>query len=523
MWEGELGWVREFARDLDARPALPDAGPEELEKHAGQIAHLQDIFSLVASLSPEKRPDVKAWDEVVAPLWRRLFAKGDDVDRYILGDLWSSILLDAGETERATRALVGVVASARNFYLFEEGLERCREIRRLCASEPGVPLAQLVNVEGSIHFLMGDPEAAEGSYNEALALAASIKEEDFPFWIGATKSDFLAQEQFNLIESWFERAERSPLVQRESLAVKAENMVSEVEALPLSQGFKHFRAVAAAQLAILRRDFSKARAALLRLGEKGGVVEGPYQYPLYTIRCRLESRICQLEEDWDGAYAWLRGALKEGLRNAFPTEEQLVLSQALVVIKGLGAFHHPRPEAGLVADMVQLLEDKDWYTGRSHSRSVGELARKVGEAINQNGGPELNITRLHMAGLLHDIGKLRCPWSLLNKIGPITPRERVLLHQHSEHGADILRTIGMSDIAAVVEQHHETMNGAGYPKGITPQPMGAVVAVCDVYEASVTPNRRYKEPKTPPAIIEELKTLAGTLYWRPAVEALARI
>ncbi len=523
MWDKELSWIRGFARDLEARPALPEASPEDLEEHSRQVVHLQDLFSLLASLPASRRPEISAWDDEVAPLWRRLFAKGDDIDRYVLGDLWASILMDSGEIERATRALVGVVASARNFYLFDEGLARCQEARELCAGKSIVPLAQLINVEGSIHSIQGDFEAAERSYNDALAMAMPLDDKDFQIWIGATKSDFLSQEQFNLIETWLEKAETAPPPERNLLAEQVRSKLAALDAMRLSAGFSRFRSVSVAQLAIVERDFAKARQALLSLGEADNIVEGPYKYPLLTVRCRLESRICQLEGDWPGAYEWVRGALKEGLRHAFPTEEQMVLAEALKVLKGLGASRQSRPEAGLVSDLVQLLEDKDWYTGRSHSQSVGALARRVGEVLNHAFETAMDLGRLNMAGLLHDIGKLRCPWSLLNKIGPITPRERVLLHQHSEHGAAILRTIGMDDIAAIVEQHHETMNGSGYPKGVPPQPMGAVVAVCDVYEASVTPNRRYKEPKAPEAIIEELKTLSGILYWPPAVEALARL
>jgi HD-GYP domain-containing protein (c-di-GMP phosphodiesterase class II) len=191
------------------------------------------------------------------------------------------------------------------------------------------------------------------------------------------------------------------------------------------------------------------------------------------------------------------------------------------VLRGLHESSDLSSEEGLVQDLALLLEDKDWYTGQSHSRSVGKLALRLGQALKEGQGWDLDLDILGRAGLLHDIGKLRVPWSLLNKIAPITPKEWSLLRDHSLHGADLLSKMGMGPVGMVVLQHHEALDGSGYPEGKAPGKMASIVAVCDVYEATVTPNRRYKVPKGSAHALNELRREAGRLYHPQVVEALA--
>ena len=152
---------------------------------------------------------------------------------------------------------------------------------------------------------------------------------------------------------------------------------------------------------------------------------------------------------------------------------------------------------------------------------MGQLALRLGENLKESQGWDLDLDLLGRAGLLHDIGKLRVPWSLLNKIAPITPKEWSLLRDHSLHGADLLSEMGMGPVGMIVLQHHETLDGSGYPHGRVPGRMASIVAVCDVYEATVTPNRRYKVPQMPRYALRELRKGAGRLYDPQVVEALA--
>lgn len=519
-WEGELEFIAAFARDLQARPTLQESGAEDLAAHAEQVAHLQDLLSLIASVAPKERPPVVAWDDVLGPFWRRLYAKGDDVTRYILADLWRGVLLDAGELDRYFRSTAGVVASARNFYRFEEALAACNEAASVATGDPSAAYANLLNTQGSVHLCMGNHLDAELCYGAALEMGLGTVETDLASYPGVSRDDFVAQEKMNILEVWIRGGHEAQPKEREKFILKARSLLEDLEASRCSASFQRIIEVHRAEIFMLEGRLAEAAAALLtqRSGESQ---EGPYAFSMSAMNSRLLSKVAALNGDWGEAYRWIRLAMKEGTTRAYPLQDQFVLEQAIAVLRGLHKTRDLDSEERLVRDLSLLLEDKDWYTGRSHSRSVGRLATCLGKTLNQTKGWDLDMEILSRAGLLHDIGKLRVPWSLLNKIAPITPKEWSLLRDHSLHGADLLSAMGMGIVGEVVLQHHEAMDGTGYPYGKAPDRMASVVAVCDVYEASVTPNRRYKVPKDSDAAIWELRNGSGQRYQGEVVEALA--
>lgn len=522
MWDAELEFVRTFARDLESRPPLPAASPDELDAHAAQIQRLQDLLNLLASLPPERRPPAAAWDDEVAPLWRRLFARGSDIDRYTLAEPWYRLLLEAGERDRALRTLTGRIASARNFRRYDEALALAAEGRRSADGSHSAALANLLNTEGSVHYCRGDFAAAERSYTEARDLAGRLDDADCKRWIGAGRDQFLGQELFNIFCTMIDRAMGGD-GSRERWLERARTLRAELDSLGLGGSFWSLERVADVEYAIAAGDgvtAAEGLAALEAEADRGG----PYAYPLLATHARLLSRLRASEGDWPGAYEAVRRALQSVTRHNYPGEDQMVLDQAVAVLKGLHASGAARAERDMVDDLVRLLEDKDWYTGRSHSRSVARLSQKVAQAANETLGLGLDVERVHTAGLLHDIGKLRCPWSLLNKVAPITPRERSFLQEHSRHGRDFLREIGASgEVAALVDEHHEAMDGSGYPEGRPPSAEGAVVGICDVFEAAITPNRRYKRPKTRETALAEIRGQSGRLYHPAAVGGLLKV
>jgi putative nucleotidyltransferase with HDIG domain len=513
--------ISEAVRELRHRPPLPQASAESLDEHARAIAHLQNILGLVATLPGAKRPPVAQWDDVLGPLWRLLFAKGADIDRYSLARQWRPVLQEAGETDRHLRTTTAMAASARNFFHFEEALEYCREGRAAARLRPSAALANLVNTEGIIHTCVGDFDAAEASFQDAETLAASLPEEELLRWAGVGRSDFLGQERLNRIDVLLRRGFTSEGREKAAAVAAAGSALAEMERDPLDVGLRQLYLQDLAELAILRERFVEARDLLTRL-YFDPQSSGPYRFSLQASQSRLMSVAFSREGDWNGAYHWIRKAVRESVGQCYPAEEQFVLEQALVVLRGLHGSS-PSTREDLIRDLVRLLEEKDWYTGRSHARGVSRLAALLAERLCNGAGWRLPMDVLKEAGLLHDIGKLRIPWSLLNKIAPLTPTEMNLLREHARHGGVLLREIGMTDVADVVEQHHEAMDGSGYPAGRPPSDMAAVIAVCDAFEASVTPNRKYKEPKTKVTAVAELVSGAGRIYHRDVVEALIQV
>ncbi len=141
--------------------------------------------------------------------------------------------------------------------------------------------------------------------------------------------------------------------------------------------------------------------------------------------------------------------------------------------------------------LANALEAKDPYT-RGHSERVAELARRI--ALEAGVAPAAADT-VARAGLLHDLGKIAIPESVLRKPGALTGEEWAVMRQHPVVGAQIVAPLEFfADGAVILRHHHERQDGSGYPDGLRGDliPMGSrIVAVADVYDA-LTSDRPYR-------------------------------
>ena len=177
---------------------------------------------------------------------------------------------------------------------------------------------------------------------------------------------------------------------------------------------------------------------------------------------------------------------------------------------------------GTVMAMSRLVDMKDPYTS-GHQKRVAHLACAIaGELGLKN---EL-IDGLRLAGILHDIGKMAVPSEILTKPGSITRSEVLLLREHAENGYDILKSIDFPwPVAEIVLQHHERIDGSGYPMGIRgPQILteARILAVADVVEAMAT-MRPYRGSKGLHEALQTITAGSGILYDRQVAEACVRL
>jgi PAS domain S-box-containing protein len=165
----------------------------------------------------------------------------------------------------------------------------------------------------------------------------------------------------------------------------------------------------------------------------------------------------------------------------------------------------------LVKTVSRVIESCDPYTA-GHQQRVAELARLVGENI---GLTEDMVERLYLNGLLHDIGKISIPTSILTKPGELVEEEWDLIRAHTKQGYNILKDANLPwPVADVALQHHERLDGSGYPDGITGDKLSlevSILAVCDVVEA-MSSHRPYRPARTTTEILKELKDGRGTKY-----------
>ncbi|MGH2955986.1 MAG: bifunctional diguanylate cyclase/phosphohydrolase [Solirubrobacterales bacterium] len=173
-----------------------------------------------------------------------------------------------------------------------------------------------------------------------------------------------------------------------------------------------------------------------------------------------------------------------------------------------------------VLSLAEALDQRDSGTAR-HSQTVGRLCEMMASEL---GLDEDRVQRLRLAGILHDIGKIGVPDSILCKPGPLTGDEWAQMRKHPELGARILSSRELDDIRDWILAHHERPDGTGYPKGLAAEEIpleAAIVAVADAYEA-MTSDRVYRMSIGLAAARRELRDCSGTQFDPRVVSALLR-
>ncbi|MGP8269314.1 MAG: HD domain-containing phosphohydrolase [Terracidiphilus sp.] len=163
-----------------------------------------------------------------------------------------------------------------------------------------------------------------------------------------------------------------------------------------------------------------------------------------------------------------------------------------------------------VSAMVTAMEMRDPYTAGHESRTA-QIVYAIGKEM---GWDEGRLQGMRMAAMVHDIGKISIPAEILNKQGRLSAAEYELVKVHAESGYVILKDIPFDfPIAEIVRQHHEKLDGSGYPHGLKGEdilPESKVLAVADIVEAMASP-RPYRKALGLKIALEEIEKVAGTL------------
>jgi putative nucleotidyltransferase with HDIG domain len=177
---------------------------------------------------------------------------------------------------------------------------------------------------------------------------------------------------------------------------------------------------------------------------------------------------------------------------------------------------------GTVNVLVSAIEMRDPYTA-GHQRRVTHLACAIAREM---GLPKERIEGLRMAGLIHDIGKISVPAEVLSKPGPLNDLEYGLIKNHPQVGHDVLKGIDFPwPVAQIVLQHHERMDGSGYPQGLSGKEIileARILAVADVVEAMVS-HRPYRLPRGLDKALEEILQNRGVLYDAEVVDICLKL
>ncbi len=171
-----------------------------------------------------------------------------------------------------------------------------------------------------------------------------------------------------------------------------------------------------------------------------------------------------------------------------------------------------------VAAIASTLEMRDPYTA-GHQQRVGKLAVAIARELAL---PERQIEGLYLAAIVHDVGKIEIPLDILNKPGRLSHLQLQLMRGHVQAGYDIIKGIDFPwPIAQIVLQHHERLDGSGYPNGLMGDailPEASILVVADVVEAMMS-HRPYRAGLGIEAALTEVERNKGRLYDPAAVDA----
>lgn len=192
--------------------------------------------------------------------------------------------------------------------------------------------------------------------------------------------------------------------------------------------------------------------------------------------------------------------------------------ESAVSIQGVELERAQRDLDAVTTIASKTVEQRDPYTA-GHQRRVGQLAVAIAVQLDKD---EAYVERIRVAANLHDIGKISVPAEILSKPGALTPIEYELVKTHPESAAAILRSVDVGwPLADIVEQHHERVDGSGYPNGLLGEATlleARILAVADVVEAMAS-HRPYRPSAGLDAALAEITQQRGSLYDPEVVDA----
>lgn len=177
---------------------------------------------------------------------------------------------------------------------------------------------------------------------------------------------------------------------------------------------------------------------------------------------------------------------------------------------------------GIIKTLANIVEEQDRYTS-GHQKRVAIMATAIAKELGMDEG---KVEAINTAALIHDIGKIGVPASILTKPGKLTDIEFQMVKTHTERGYEILKEIEFPyPIAKIVIQHHERLDGSGYPYGLRDKDIlleARVIAVADVMEAMIS-HRPYRPALIVDKAIKEITSGKNKLYDSTVVDACIKL
>jgi HD-GYP domain-containing protein (c-di-GMP phosphodiesterase class II) len=238
-----------------------------------------------------------------------------------------------------------------------------------------------------------------------------------------------------------------------------------------------------------------------------------------TVRREAENTLRKLKDELEVKVREQSSELDQ-IKEVFQKQVTLLAEEEEILKKSFSKMERLLEDT--IGAITTIVEKKDPYTA-GHQQRVSKLACAIGQEM---GLKSEQIRVIRIASLLHDLGKIFIPAEILAKPGQLSNVEFSMVKAHPDADYQILKTIDFScAIAEIVHQHHERLDGSGYPQGLKSDAIhleSKIIAVADVVEAMVS-NRSYRPAPGVAAALKEIEDGKGRLYDPDAVDACLKL
>lgn len=184
-------------------------------------------------------------------------------------------------------------------------------------------------------------------------------------------------------------------------------------------------------------------------------------------------------------------------------------------------FHYLSSTIKELVALANHVEEKDIYT-HGHIQRVKDYALKIGSKMRLS---KEKMENMGFAALFHDFGKVNVPDEILNKPGRLTIEEFEIIKKHPTWGAELVSRTYFDNLSEIIRQHHERIDGSGYPSGLKDEEIlieAKIIAVADAYDA-MTSDRPYRRALSPMEAVEELNRFKNIHYDEVVVDAFIEV
>ncbi len=497
----------------------------EMEKYLKKLQKTEDLLSLT---NDELLRLARNTDEFIASLKTMTMPLKNHL-KYIREFLRLGLSVEAAilyrEQARAYKEIGSEKEYLKNLYRYYETLlmtlyippvyEDLKEKALLYENTAIGPLFHYL-VGFTQHFHLFEYETAYDTYSHALNLFRQGREKEFNRYDIIKYGDFrvilISNMVDTLLRSLFKEGENKDHIAR---------IRSHLEELRKIEKDRLFLSVNEIEFNLATGNVQQATKLLMDIDNK--IMHDKSKRHMLPILYRTWALFSWQRQDTRGAVNYFKRALKEAIHLQDELRQKEIIDTIVLVLSMDTPYINIFSQEGkeLLLYLLSTLLSKDWYLGEDHSKQVAEYSRKVAESYSLLGGEGINLGKIYLAGLLHDTGKLYIPWYILNKPTKPIDLEWESIRYHPTYGAIIMKKMGMPEFARYVEEHHERIDGSGYPYGIKdPHIISQIIGIVDDFAAATTLTRKYQKPLSKEEALLEFEKQKGLKFDSKVVEAL---